>query len=159
MIKKNKPKYLVFDVDGVMTTGHQIYSKNGKTYKIFGAHDHDGIKILKKSIKIIFITADKIGLDISKKRIVSDMGQKLFLVSELSRFNFIGKFGFENVIYMGDGIHDAKIIKKCLFGICPNNARKEAKDVADYITPSNSAEGAVLDACLKIGKKFFNLKV
>ena len=29
------------------------------------------------------------------------------------------------------------------------------KEVANYITPSNSAEGAVLDACLKINKLFF----
>jgi len=27
---KNIPKYLIFDVDGVLTTGHQIYSKAGK---------------------------------------------------------------------------------------------------------------------------------
>ena len=51
---------------------------------------------------------------------------------------------------MGDGYYDAKILKSCFFGIVPNNARVEAKESADYITPSNSGEGAVLDACLKI---------
>ena len=48
----------------------------------------------------------------------------------------------------------AKILKDCRFGITPNNARIEAKKSANYITPSKSAEGAVLDAALKILKVF-----
>ena len=43
-----------------------------------------------------------------------------------------------------------------MFGIAPNNARNEAKEVAEYVTESNSGEGAVLDACLQINKVFFN---
>jgi len=63
-------------------------------------------------------------------------------------------YGFENLIYMGDGYHDAKIIKACMFGIAPKNARGEAKDVADFITESKAGEGAVLNACLKVIEKF-----
>ena len=44
-----------------------------------------------------------------------------------------------------------------MFGIAPNNARKEARDSADYITESNSGEGAVLDACLEINRKYFEV--
>lgn len=158
MIRHN-PQYLIFDVDGVMTSGQFLYSKYGKKYKVFGPHDNDGIKLLQKKIKIVFITADKRGYPISKKRIVDDMKQKLFLVGESERFHYIrDNFGLDKTIYMGDGIHDVEILKKCLFGIAPANARREAKKVADYITPSNSGEGAVLDACLKIDKLFFNDK-
>ena len=158
-MKLKNPQYLVFDVDGVMTTGQFLYSKDGKEYKVFGPHDNDGIKLLKKKITIVFITADKRGYPISKKRIVEDMRQKLFIVGESERYNYIrDNFGFDKTIYMGDGIHDVEIFKKCLFGIAPKNARIEAKKVADYITPSNSGEGAVLDACLKIDKLFFNEK-
>lgn len=153
------PKYLVFDVDGVMTTGQFLYSKNGKEYKVFGPHDNDGIKFLSKKIKISFITADKRGFPITKKRIVDDMKQKLTIVGEDERFDYIKKnFGFDHTIYMGDGLHDVDILKQCLYGIAPKNARIEAKKVADYVTPSNSGDGAVLDACLKIDKIFFNNK-
>ena len=151
-----KPKYLILDVDGVMTTGQFIYSKNGKINKIFGPHDSDGLKLIKDYIDIIFISADKRGFSISKKRIVDDMGYKLKLVSEVDRFHFIkNNFGFNNVIYMGDGIFDAPIIKKARYGISPKNARIEARKASDYITPSKAGEGAVLDACLKINKIFF----
>jgi len=151
-----KPSMLILDVDGVMTTGQFLYSAKGKEYKIFGPHDNDGIKIISEEIKVIFLTADRRGFKISKKRIVDDMGQELILVSEGDRLLFIEKqYGLENVVYMGDGYHDAIILKKCLYGIAPNNARIEAKIAADFITSSNSGEGAVLDACLHIIRVFF----
>ncbi len=151
------PKNFVLDVDGVMTTGQFFYSEIGKIYKIFGSHDHDGLKLLKKLIKIRFITADKNGFAISKKRIVDDMGFVLDLVSEETRFDYCNKnFDLKLTIYMGDGIHDAKLIKECMYGIAPQNGRQEAKEVADFVTPSNSGEGAVLDACLKIKDIYFS---
>ncbi len=144
------------DVDGVMTTGQFIYSDKGKQYKIFGPHDSDGLKIIKKKIKINFVTADKRGFLISKRRISKDMGYNLNLVSEEDRYQYLNKkFGIKNIIYMGDGIYDAKILSDCYYGISPKNARTEAKKSSDFITKNRSAEGAVLDACLHIDKKFF----
>ena len=149
-LSENK-KVVIFDVDGVMTTGQFLYSSNGKEYKIFGPHDNDGIKMMRGIVEILFVTADKRGYPITERRIVDDMGKKLCLVSEDERYDFIeARYGMSNVVYMGDGYYDAKILKSCFFGIVPNNARVEAKESADYITPSNSGEGAVLDACLKI---------
>jgi len=148
----------LLDVDGVMTTGQFLYSQDGKEYKVFGPHDNDGLKLIKDNVKIKFITADKRGFPITKKRIVDDMGFELELVSENDRFRYIKEnYGFKNVIYMGDGYHDAKILKASMFGIAPKNARKEAIDVADHVTKSNAGEGAVLDACLEINRKFFEI--
>ena len=147
---------LILDVDGVMTTGQFLYSQDGKEYKIFGPHDNDGLKLIKDKATIKFITADKRGFAITKKRIVDDMGFELELVSEKDRFDYIlEQYGFENLVYMGDGYHDAKILKTSMFGIAPRNARKEAKNAADYVTKSNAGEGAVLDACLRIIKEYF----
>lgn len=153
------PKYFIVDVDGVMTTGQFLYSINGKFYKIFGAHDSDGLKMLRKFIKIIFLTADKKGFKISKKRITNDLGYKIKLVSEENRYDFLKKkFGLSNIIYMADGYHDSKILKECAYGIAPKNARLESLKSADFVTKSKSAEGAVMDGCLKIISKFFNKK-
>ena len=46
----------ILDIDGVMTIIPLF--KNGKEYKIFGAHDSDGLKMLKNKIKILFITSE-----------------------------------------------------------------------------------------------------
>jgi len=48
-----KPKVFIIDVDGVMTTGHMLYTENGKTMKVFGPDDHDGLSLLKKFMEII----------------------------------------------------------------------------------------------------------
>ncbi len=83
------------------------------------------------------------------------MGFPIKLISEQERYEYIKReFGFENTIFMGDGIFDVPIIKECKFGIAPANAREEAKAVARFITPSKSAEGAVCDACLEIQRRF-----
>jgi len=150
-----KPKYFVLDVDGVLSTGQFLYSGEGKVYKIFGPHDADGLKMVKDRIKISFISADRRGFSISKRRLM-DMGYPLHQVSEEERGVFIEKkFGLKNVIYMGDGYHDAGLLKACAFGIAPANARKEAKKAAHFVTESGSGEGAVLDACLEIIKRYF----
>ena len=41
----------ISDVDGVLTDGKYLYSKQGKEYKMFGAHDNDGAKLLKQAGK------------------------------------------------------------------------------------------------------------
>ena len=80
-MKRIQPKVFILDVDGVMTTGHFIYTKDGKSMKIFGPDDNDGLSLLKNSIEIRFITGDKKGFKISERRISMDMGYKLDLVS------------------------------------------------------------------------------
>ncbi|MBR9703715.1 HAD hydrolase family protein [Candidatus Woesearchaeota archaeon] len=148
-------KYFVLDVDGVMTTGQFLYNEDGKAYKVFGPHDSDGLKMVRDVMDVQFITADKRGFAISKKRITDDMGYELEVVGEAERFAFFEKLGLDEVIYMGDGFHDAKVLRHCAYGIAPANGRIEARNAADYVTPSNSGEGAVLDACLEILKQFF----
>ena len=144
----------ILDVDGVLSTGQFLYSAEGKIYKIFGPHDSDGLQMIKDRMDILFISADHRGFPISQKR-VEDMGFKIQLVSHHDRLNFIKeKFGLNNVIFMGDGIFDVSLIRECKFGIAPANARFEAKEAADYVTPSNAGEGAVCDACIEIKKRF-----
>jgi len=146
----------VLDVDGVLSTGQFLYSNDGKTHKIFGPHDADGLKFIKDDINISFISGDKRGFPISEKR-VHDMGFKIALVTEQDRYNYIKEtFGFEDLIYMGDGIFDVDVLRECKFGIVPAGARREATLVADHVTPSRAGEGAVCDACLEIGHEFLN---
>lgn len=156
-----KSTVIISDVDGVLNTGQFLISKNGKEYKIFGPHDNDGYKMLKKlGFHIVFITADKRGYDITYERICNEMYAGLHLVSENDRTqwikNYVSDNYYKNYIYIADGISDVPALSDALISIVPKNGRKEAKKVATYVTESNSGEGAFLDAALYIISKYNN---
>ena len=157
MPPKSRPEYFVIDVDGVMTTGQFLYSEDGKAYKVFGPHDSDGLKLVEALVTVHFITADARGYQISKRRIVDDMNYPLSLVSEAERADYFEQnFSYEKTVFMGDGYHDAPVLERAMCGIAPSNARPEAMQAADFITPSAGGSGAVMDACLYLLEKYFS---
>jgi len=158
MSMKNKlqPKCLILDVDGVMTTGHFLYSAEGKAMKIFGPDDNDGLSLLKTHLEIRFITGDKRGLPISRKRIVDDMKFPLDVVSTIRRIDWIKeRYASESVIYMGDGIFDHYVMREVGYSIAPANADALAKQHANYVTQRSGGDRAVAEACLHIMEVFF----
>jgi 3-deoxy-D-manno-octulosonate 8-phosphate phosphatase (KDO 8-P phosphatase) len=99
--------------------------------KIFGPDDNDGLSLLKSFVDIRFVTGDKKGFPISKKRIVDDMGFELDIVSTVRRAEWIAeRYPLESVIYMGDGIFDHYVMAKVGYSIAPANADKNAKAYA-----------------------------
>ena len=157
MKKKFKPNYLILDVDGVITNGQMTYDKTGKKYKIFGQDDHDSLKLMKNYINILFVSGDKIGFKISKKR-VEDMGFKLKYLPVNIREKWLDKkFGLKNCIYMGDGIFDHLIMKKVYYSIAPKGTLNHVAKSANYITKRKPAERAVAEAVVHILKKIYNI--
>ncbi len=154
--KNIEPKIFILDVDGVMTTGQFLYTADGKVMKVFGADDNDGLSLLKNHIEIRFVTGDKKGFPISKKRIVDDMGFELEIVSTIRRIDWIAeRFPLESVIYMGDGIFDHYVMSKVGYSIATANSDKNAKAHAAFITERTGGDRAVAEACLHILEKFF----
>lgn len=153
----SNPKCFILDVDGVMTSGHFFYTHEGKYLKCFGPDDNDGLSLLKPYIDIRFITGDKKGFNISKRRIVDDMNYKLDLVSTIRRIDWISSlYSPDDVIYMGDGIFDHFVMQKVGYSIAPSNADRLAKKYASYVTERNGGDRAVAEACLHILDKFFD---
>jgi len=152
----SKPEIFILDVDGVMTTGSFFYTSDGKYMKSFGPDDNDALSLLKVYLDIRFVTGDKKGFPISKKRIFDDMNYPIDLVSTIKRIDWISeRYALEKVIYMGDGIFDHYVMKKVLYGISPKNGDKNARKYSDYVTERKGGERAVAEACLHIMEKFF----
>jgi len=156
MNKKLQPTCIILDVDGVMTTGHFFYTVEGKAMKMFGPDDNDGLSLLKPYLEIRFVTGDKKGFKISKKRIADDMGFPLDLVSTIRRIDWIkNMYDPKDVIYVGDGIFDHYVMKEVGYSIAPANSDILAKKYADYVTERSGGDRAVAEACLHILEKFF----
>lgn len=155
-LENRKVKIMILDVDGVLTTGQFLYSAEGKVMKIFGADDNDALSLLQSHLEIRFVTGDKKGFEISKKRIVDDMGYRLDIVSTIRRLEWIReRHTLDQVVYMGDGIFDHYVMREVGYSIAPANADKLAKAQADYVTERSGGDRAVAEACLHIMEKFF----
>ena len=151
-----KPEIFILDVDGVMTTGSFYYTSQGKYMKQFGPDDNDGLSLLRNYLDIRFVTGDKKGFPISKKRIEDDMKYPLDLVSTIKRIDWIKeRYQIDSVIYMGDGIFDHYVMKEVAYSIAPKNSDINALKYSDYQTLREGGNRAVAEACLHIMEKFF----
>jgi len=150
-------KYFVLDVDGVMAKSDLFYTENGKAMKVFGPDDHDALNLLRDRLKILFITGDKRGFAISKRRIVDEMGFELFLVSTFERAAWFREHTMPSeTIYMGDGIFDAEVFGHVAYSICPPDGFYRTREKASFVTKCIGGNRAVAEACLHILEKFFN---
>lgn len=144
------------DVDGVLTDGKFIYSINGKMYKNFGPDDHDALNLIEPFFNIHFVTADKRGFEISKRRIVDDMKKKLSLVGTSNRLDWIKtELGTDRTVYMGDGFFDSNVFRGVMYSIAPNDAFFKTKEAAHFITKCNGGQRAVAEACIHLMDKFY----
>jgi 3-deoxy-D-manno-octulosonate 8-phosphate phosphatase (KDO 8-P phosphatase) len=152
-----KPLVFILDVDGVLTSGHFFYSKDGKVFKCFGPDDHDALSLLRPHIEIRFVTGDKKGYEISKRRIVDDMKFSLDLVNSVRRIDWIQKrYKLESVIYMGDGIFDHYVMQNVGYSIAPFNGDENAKKFASFVTQRSGGDRAVAEAALHVLELFYD---
>ncbi len=156
MPSESSPKVFILDVDGVLTSGKFFYTVEGKVMKEFGPDDNDGLSLLRPFMDIRFVTGDKKGFQISKRRIVDDMGYDLDIVSTVRRLEWIGeRYKLNQVVYMGDGIFDPYVMSGVSYSIAPANADINAKNYASYVTARSGGDRAVAEACLHLLQKFF----
>lgn len=150
------PTVFILDVDGVLTTGQFYYTAEGKVMKEFGPDDHDALCLLKPYLEVRFVTGDRKGFQITKKRVVDDMKCSLDLVSTIKRTDWLKeRYSLDQVIYMGDGIFDHYVFQKVAYAIAPANSHSLAKRYANYVTHHAGGNRAVAEACLHILEKFF----
>lgn len=152
------PLIFILDVDGVMTDGAQYYTADGKLMKRFGPDDHDALSLLKKHIDVRFVSGDKRGFEISRRRIEIDMKFPIDLVSTIDRVSWIAeRHPLNRVIYMGDGIFDALVFKKVGYAIAPADADPIAVAHANYVTRRHGGKRAVAEASMHIMARFFDV--
>lgn len=149
--KAKKIKLMILDVDGVLTNGSLIYSKESIDYKAFFVHDGLGIKLLKRSgVEIGIITTCK--SDIIKHR-AHDLGvnhlyqgyeDKLIPYADLKQKLQLSD---AEIAYVGDDLPDLPIIRRVGLGMTVASAPRVLHQHAAYISKAQGGQGAVREIC------------
>ena len=156
-----KIQLLVFDIDGVMTSGKILYGVGGETYKEF--HTRDGLGLVMCRIVGLKLAA----LTGRDSAIVDQRCKELrFHSIKLGRFDKLAAFTeilAENscqaqaALYMGDDLIDLPVLSQVGLAISVPAAPDEVKDQCQYVTRAQGGQGAVrevTDLVLKSAGRF-----
>lgn len=149
-------KTFVFDMDGVLTDGSLIITKDNQWLRRMNVRDGYALQLAVKSgFNIIVISG-------SDSPQVADRLQKLGVVNVFMNIKekekFLREFILKNelslneTLFMGDDIPDYSCMKIVGIGACPADAAFEIKEIAAYISPLRGGYGCVRDVLEKVMK-------
>jgi 3-deoxy-D-manno-octulosonate 8-phosphate phosphatase (KDO 8-P phosphatase) len=154
---------LIFDVDGVLTTGDILASNTGEFLRSFNIKDGYALQLAVKKGYHVCIISGGSGEAMQKrfeglgiKNIYLGVSDKVAVFEQiLAQCQLLPA----EVLYMGDDIPDYKIMKLVGLPTCPADAVEEIKALSTYISPHNGGKTAVRDVIekvLKIQGKWFD---
>ncbi|MCF8464185.1 MAG: HAD-IIIA family hydrolase [Flavobacteriales bacterium] len=141
-------KFLVLDVDGVMTDGGMYYTESGDQFKKFNTKDGMGIQqAIKAGLQVAFLSsgsqamivrgrAKTLGVD----HIYIGPRPKIDVLSEWCR-EF--EITLEQVAYIGDDINDLEVMEAVGFSGCPADAVESVKLKANVILTRKGGDACV----------------
>jgi len=152
IIKKAKNiKFLILDVDGVLTSGGIILDNENNELKIFNVRDGHGLVMLHKSgINLAVITGrhskalERRMKELGIAEVYQGTREKLKIFNEI-----VGKYNLkkEEIAAMGDDIIDLSILDRVGLSVCPQDAHEEVKKRVNYVTEQKAGQGAVRELC------------
>jgi len=144
-------KFLILDVDGVLTDGSIILDNEGNEFKSFHVRDGHGIKMLiRAGIQVAIITGrhSKIVERRAHELGITEVFQKCFN-KEVAYRQLSEKYSVTDseIAYIGDDIVDIPLLKRSGFPVVVADADDEVKAVAKMITKKMGGRGAVREVC------------
>ena len=151
-------KVLIFDVDGVLTDG-QLYflpqtGPDGKQYglefKGFTAHDGLGITLARLGGLRVGIITKRESATVAIR--AQDLRLEFVYQGQSNKMNAVADIltragiAIDELAYVGDDVVDLPVMRACGLSIATENARRQAKAAAHYITPNPGGRGAGRDA-------------
>jgi len=140
-------KYILMDVDGVLTNGQIIYDTADREIKAFNAHDGLGITLARAAGLQTGLISARESRSIRKRaaELKIDhlyLGQFRKLEAYLA-FRKKMKAQDEEICFIGDDLPDIPVLQRAGFAVAVRNASSPAKNAADFWTRYSGGEGAV----------------
>lgn len=144
-------RLLILDVDGVLTSGNLVYTKEAIHYKAFYVHDGLGIKLLQKTgVDVGIITTCKSDIimrraqDLGIQHIYQGFENKLTPYQELKQKLALSD---HEIAYVGDDLPDLPVIRRVGLGMTVANAPLILHQQAAYVSKASGGKGAVREIC------------
>ncbi|MDP2755548.1 MAG: 3-deoxy-manno-octulosonate-8-phosphatase KdsC [Nitrospirota bacterium] len=144
-------KFLILDVDGVLTDGSIILDNKGNEFKSFHVRDGHGIKMLMRAgLKVALITGryskvvDRRAHELGITEVFQKCRDKRIAYSQLAE-----KYSLKDneIAYIGDDIVDIPLLKKAGLSVAVADAGEEVKTFAKMVTKNGGGRGAVREVC------------
>jgi len=149
--KAKKIKLVIFDIDGVLTSGALFIGDDGQEYKAFNSKDGHGLRMLQDSgVEVAIITGRTSNVvahrakDLGITRIYQGKREKLPAYEELIKETGLSH---EEIAYVGDDVVDLPVMSKVGLAICVQDGHSFVKQHSHWITESNGGCGAGRDVC------------
>lgn len=144
-------RLVIFDVDGVLTSGRLFYSQHGTELKDFHVHDGQGMKILQQTgVQIAIITARestavaKRMQDLGITHVYQGNSDKLPAYEELKKkLNLVDR----QIAYLGDDLPDLPVLRRVGLSATVANAPQIIRDHVAWTTEARGGEGAAREFC------------
>ncbi len=148
--KASQIQLVLTDCDGVLTDGGVYYSARGEEMKRFSIRDGMGVERLRQlaGVEVGLITgedSDPVRRRAEKLHITElhlGVKNKLGLLRKILERQHVRP---EQVAYLGDDVNDIEVMEQVGLAACPADATVFARELADYICPSNGGYGAFRD--------------
>jgi 3-deoxy-D-manno-octulosonate 8-phosphate phosphatase (KDO 8-P phosphatase) len=145
---------LVFDVDGVLTTGDILASESGELLRTFNIKDGYALQLaVKRGYHVCIISGGK-GQAMEKRFAGLGIPDVFLGVSDKVEVfqGYLEKYRINvaNVLYMGDDVPDLKVMQLAGVATCPNDACNDVKAISAYVSPFNGGKTAVRDIIEKV---------
>jgi 3-deoxy-D-manno-octulosonate 8-phosphate phosphatase (KDO 8-P phosphatase) len=159
--KLNKVSCFVFDLDGVLTDGTLLVTKE-ENYRRMNMRDGYALKAAAEAGYKIFVISGGHTVSVSDRlknlkvtayhQAVDDKVKVLKEVMENHNLQA------ENILYMGDDIPDYRAMKMCGVQTCPADAVPEIKSISIYVSDKTGGNGCardVIEQVMRLHGKWF----
>ena len=151
IVRAQKIKLSIFDVDGVLTTGALFLGEDGQEYKAFNSRDGHGLKMLAangvdtaiitgRTSKVVEYRANDINIKHLHQGALEKLPVYEKLIADL-------ELRHDEVAFVGDDVVDLPILLRVGLAVTVADGHSLVKEHSHWVTPSNGGCGAARDFC------------
>ncbi|MBP9153027.1 MAG: HAD-IIIA family hydrolase [Flavobacteriales bacterium] len=141
-------KFLVLDVDGVMTDGGMYYTESGDQFKKFNTKDGMGIQLaMKAGLQVAFLSSGSQAMIVRGR--AKTLGVEHIYIGPRPKIDVLSEWcrefeiSLNQVAYIGDDVNDLEVMEAVGFSGCPADAVEAIKLKSNVILTRKGGDACV----------------